>query len=110
MQVALGCTKLMSTGAERLKEAGSAPLPSEDPFRIYYPGDALMGRLLARAARLAECGKLDVRGAAQLVGACGELGYWPEEEAWQALLAGAGRSILAICRTLQCRPAPLRAY
>ena len=88
-QVALGCAKLITTGAERLKEAGSAPLPFEDPFRIYYPGDALMGRLLARAARLAQHGELSVWGSAQLVGACGELGYWPEEGAWRALLAGA---------------------
>ena len=82
----------MNTGRERLAEAGSAPLPSKDPFRIYYPGDALMGRLLARAARLAQRGELGVWGSAQLVGACGALGYWPEEEAWRALLAGAGKS------------------
>ena len=92
MQVALGCAKLITAGAERLKEAGSAPSPSADPFHIYYPGDALMGQLLARAAQQAQRGELGVWGATQLVGACGELGYWPEDGAWRALLAGAAQS------------------
>ena len=91
-QVALGCAKLISTGTERLKEAGSAPPPSENPFHICYPGDALMGRLLARAARLAQHSELGVWEATQLVGACGELGYWPEDGVWEALLAGASKS------------------
>lgn len=80
-QLLLACDRLTAG------QSSEALPPSKDPHHIYYPGSDLLAALLERARRLGM--GLDAQAAAQIIGACGGLGYRPHESAWWALLAGA---------------------
>jgi hypothetical protein len=76
-QLLLACQRLVEQGSELRKQRGlEAPPPSKDPYHLLYPGDDLMDMLLDRALQLARCG-MTAREAAQILGACGALGYLP---------------------------------
>lgn len=85
-QVALGCAKLTSGPGAAQQHTLE---PAGDPWHYCYPGHGLLSQILDRACRLVGKGRLDVRQAVHLVGACGELLYMPDAAALEALLAGA---------------------
>jgi hypothetical protein len=95
-QLLLACQKLMEQGGQLRQQRGlEAPSPSQNPYRMYYPGDDLMDKLLDRALQLARCG-MSTQAASQILGACGALGFLPAPAALEGLLAGE-EPMLHIC-------------
>jgi hypothetical protein len=100
-QLLLACQKLAEQGYElREQRSSEAPSPFQDPYRMYYPGDDLLDKLLDRALQLGRAG-LPARNASQILGACGALGYLPAPAALSELLAGAP-PILKSCFPKDC--------